>query len=112
MKHAVEIFGTQYASMKKAAEAYGIDYQAFWDRVNRTAGMKQYDVELLVSVPVSNLVGTKLAFVGIDSQARYKVPWSDEYQTARQMIAHYRPDLLDLYNESNPTGEYNPYIAG
>lgn len=106
MKKEIEIFGTKYESMKKAVDAYGLDYKRFWDRLNRTA-CERYDLELLVSL--QDLDGMKLAFIGLNSQARYEVPWHADYQTTRQVIEHERPDLLKLYDKSHPDGKWNPY---
>lgn len=107
MKKEIEIFGTKYESMKSAAEASNLNYQKFWDRLNRTAACKIYDLELLASV--KDLRNIQLKFIGLDDRARYKVPWHEDYQTTRQVIAHERPDLLELYDKAHPDGKWNPY---
>ena len=62
-------------------------------------------IELLVLLP--RLVGIAIQFIGLDGKARYKVYWSEDYQTTREIIQKFRPDLLSLYDESNPTGKWN-----
>lgn len=52
----------------------------------------------------------QLEFIGLDGKAYYKVPWNKDYVTTEQVIKHYRPDLLDLYNKSNKSGVYNQPI--
>ena len=66
-------------------------------------------IEVLMNRHIEiGLNGIELKFIGLDGQARYKVPWSKELQTMREIIEHERPDLLGLYDSSNPTGKWNP----
>ena len=53
-----------------------------------------------------------LFHIGLDGKAYYQFDWAPTPQTARQVVEHYRPDLLDLYDQYNPTGKWNPYIVG
>lgn len=68
-------------------------------------------IEMCVALVVKN-DDVELQFIGLDGKARYKVTWSDEPQTARQVIEYYRPDLLSDYDKHNPTGKYEPYKGG
>ena len=58
--------------------------------------------------------------------ATYRIHWEEDNrrlaaarkqaQDEQALIAarpnYYRPDLLDAYDKSNPTGEYHPYKKG
>ena len=65
-------------------------------------------IEMCVALVVKN-DDVELQFIGLDGKARYKVTWSENPQTARQVIEHYRPDLLSAYDRHNPTGKYERY---
>lgn len=78
------------------------------NRLNRTSTYRFYDIELIVAI--EKLKGIVLMTIGLDGRARYKVPWTKEYQTVREIIQHERKDLLALYDKSHPKGEWNPYI--
>lgn len=101
MGQQITIFGKTYANMEQAIDAMKISVKVPDD------DFKLYDIELLLSI--ADLRGTFLRFIGLDTQARYAVMWSHDLQTTRQMLAFYRPDLLDLYDKANPHGEYHPY---
>lgn len=107
MRRRIKTFGTEHANMMAAAKDLGMNYKTMWNRLSRSEEQKIFDVELLVSI--SNLLGIEIQFIGLDGQARYKVPWSKELQTTREIIQHERPDLLERYNQANPTGRWNPY---
>ena len=53
-----------------------------------------------------------MVYIGLDGKARYKLRWSEDPQTAREVVEYYRPDLLDNYDRYNPTGEYKLYNEG
>lgn len=99
--------------------AYGVPY--IWLSAHFNNTVKRYtvikrlqnprlnklDLEIIVSIQIIQHI--TLAFIGLDGQARYKVPWHKDYQTTRQIIAYKCPDLLDLYDKAHPKGEWNPY---
>ena len=51
-----------------------------------------------------------LIHIGLDGKAYYKVQWSQDLVTARQIVEYYRPDLIKAYDKNNPTGKWNPII--
>ena len=82
------------------------------DITNRVANGIEVEVIIAVSSDIktyrcSDIV--KFRFVGLDNKAYYTVPWNNKPVTTRQIIEHYRPDLLDAYDKHNSTGEYRPY---
>ena len=105
---SVSAFGVTYPSIRKAAAAFGIPESTLRNRLKN-----YWDIEVALIVSTDKVT---LRFMGLDGQAYYKTPWAGKNldgwpnpQTARQIIEHYRPDLLDAYDKSNPTGQYHPY---
>ena len=110
---SLSAFGTTYKSRRQAAAAFGIPESTFRNRLEN-----DWDIEVALIVSTDSVT---LAFMGLDRKAYYRVSWLDknsaEYgsgniQTSREIVEHYRPDLLDAYDKSNPTGEYHPYKKG
>lgn len=94
-------FGNEYSNIKDMCITYNFYTSSFYRRV--------YDgIETCVALIVKNNV-VEFKFLGLDGKARYRLSWSDEPQTARQIIEHYRPDLIQSYDKHNPTGKYEPY---
>lgn len=108
MKKQMVVFGIYFNCLLTVAEMlwHMVPYNTLWNRIRRVKGFQCYDVELIATVP--DLRGVELQFIGLDGQARYKVPWSDEFQTTRQVIEHYTPDLLEIYDKAHPDGKWNP----
>ena len=100
----IKVFNSEYNKYSEASKQFHLKEQLLSRRFN---GNRKEDLEILISVP--NLRGVELRFIGLDGRARYKVPWNKELQTAREIIQHERPDLLELYDKSNPAGEYHPF---
>ena len=50
-----------------------------------------------------------LRYIGLDGKARYEVTWSTSLVTARQIIEHFVPQHLPMYDYICPNGEYTPY---
>lgn len=98
----IEIFGEQYRSLKDAAKELRVKNYAKYLK----QGLNNFDIEIVMSI--DDLRGIKLQFVGLDRRARYAVIWSDEYQTTRQVIEYCRPDLLNIYDKTNPSGAWHP----
>ena len=107
---SLSAFGTTFKSRRQAAAAFGIPESTLRNRLKN-----DWDIEVALIVSTGRVT---LGFMGLDRKAYYRVSWLDknsaEYgsgniQTARQIIEHYRPDLLDAYDKSNPTGQYHPY---
>lgn len=105
----ITAFGKKYDYMPELGRDLGISKPTVYRRFYRLYKQYQYiDIEILASVR-SHMDSIKLAFIGLDGQARYKVSWAEDYQTTRQIIQHERPDLLDLYDKVHPDGKWNPY---
>ena len=96
-----ELFGVYHRSIRSLAETWDISDDLLRGRLN--SGM-----EMCVALAVKNDI-VELMFLGLDGKARYKLPWSKDPQTAREVIEHYRPDLLSAYDKYNPTGKYDRY---
>lgn len=103
-KIKINAFGTSFESIEELANLVSTNYGVIISRLKR---LNTYDTEIIVSV--YDISGIKLKIIGLDGQARYKVPWYEDYQTTHQVIEHERPDLLSLYDKAHPNGEYNPY---
>lgn len=110
---SLSAFGVTYPSIRKAAAAFGIPESTLRHRLEN-----DWDIEVALIVSTDSVT---LGFMGLDGKAYYRVSWLDknsaEYgsgniQTSREIVEHYRPDLLDAYDKSNPTGEYHPYKKG
>lgn len=101
---AMNILGKTYPSVSYLSKEIGVPIGTILRKV------KIFDRELLLLNTKGDYV--RLDFIGLDNKARYRVSWSSDYVTARQIIEYYRPDLLSKYDEYNPTGEYNPYRGG
>ena len=110
---SLSAFGVTYPSIRKAAAAFGIPESTLRHRLEN-----DWDIEVALIVSTGRVT---LGFMGLDGKAYYRVSWLDknsaEYgsgniQTSREIVEHYRPDLLDAYDKSNPTGEYHPYKKG
>lgn len=110
MRKPITVFGIYFCCLLTAAETICKKrYNTIWNRIHRVERFQSYDIELIVTVP--DLRGVRLHFIGLDGQARYKVPWSDEFQTTRQIIEHYTPDLLEIYDMAHPDGEWSPLVG-
>lgn len=94
-------FGNQFESYWVMCKAYGINYGTVKLRILHRCEM---------CVALVSRENIKLLYIGLDGKARYKLRWSDEPQTAREVVEYYRPDLLDNYDRYNPTGKYKLYI--
>ena len=94
--------GNNYTSIADMTKAYNKKRGSILDRL-----VHQNGIELIVACVSEDRFS--LRFIGLDNKAYYSVAWSNNYVTARQIVEHYRPDLLAKYDEYNPTGEYNPY---
>jgi len=106
----IKAYGNEYPSMRSAAKALRMNYKTLWNRLQRSKEIDKFDTEIVVSIP--NILDLKLEFISIDNKAWYSVPWSqDLLKNTRDIIEHYRPDLLSLYDKSNPEGIWNPMGA-
>ena len=95
-------FGERFKSIKEMCNAYGSNLTSFYKRVSD-------HIETSVALVVKN-DAVRLMYVGLDGKARYTLNRvKDTLYTARELIAKYRPDLLEAYDKYNPTGEYRPY---
>lgn len=104
----INAFGRQYTSISSIIKDYPyMKFNTLSIRLDTTKRHLVYDIELIVGI--NSLRNIRFVSVGIDGQARYKVPWHKDYQTTREIIAYKRPDLLTLYDKSHPNGKWNPY---
>lgn len=58
-----------------------------------------------------DLAYIRLSYVSANFIAYYKVPWSNELKTSREVVQHYLADLLPLYDKENPSGVYRPMLG-
>ena len=102
----VEFLGTEYGSLKELIQKLRINVMqgTIYCRL-RIVGV---ELEVALILEESNY-DLKPIFINLDGVAYYNVPWSLDPVSTRQIIEHYRPDLLEAYDKSNPTGEYRPY---
>ena len=100
----IECMLGEFDAIKHLSNHVGIAEMTLRGRLYKS----NFDIDVAIISPTDECVGLK--FIGLDGKARYKVNWSSRTVTARQIIEHYRPDLLDAYDKSNPTGKYNPYV--
>ena len=96
----------------KAAKVYKIKNHILKNRLANIYNLTPIEVEVCVVVPSGEIWSLHPIFINLDGKAYYKLSWSTDPVNTRQIIAHYRPDLLEAYDKSNPTGEYRPYIQG
>ena len=101
-------FGKEF-SVGSASKEFNLTKKSILNRFN-----SQWDIEtsLVVTSVSKGHPGAKIQFIGLDGKAYYRTTWSQDPVTARQIIEHYRPDLLEAYDKYNPTGEYRPYKEG
>lgn len=98
----VSAFGVTYPSIREAAAAFNLPESTLRRRLAAGA-----DVEVALIAPAN--MRRRPAFIGVNSKAYHRVKWLDcKYATARQIVQHYRPDLVATYDVVNPTGEYSP----
>ena len=99
----ITAFGTRYPSIRAAAAAFNFPESTLRFRLKH--GLE----------PEAALVATDketLAFIGLDAKSYCRAAWSRDLVTTREIVEHYRPDLLAAYDASNPTGRYRPYRKG
>lgn len=104
MPTPVIAFGVKFPSLRDIARSFYLPESTLRYRLKN--GFVESEVALICEDR------HKFEFVNLDGIAYYKVPWSKDPVNTREIIEHYRPDLLDDYDKSNPTGEYRPYIHG
>lgn len=103
---SVSAFGVDYPSIRTAAATFGLAESTLRNRLFRGHAVEP-EVALVCTEPV------RVAFIGLNSKAYHRAKWIDcKYATARQIVEHYRPDLVAAYDAGNPTGEYRPYTRG
>jgi len=71
-----------------------------------------WDIYLALVLPAEiSEKSIKFAFVSLRGNAYYKVSWSKDPVSACEIIEHYVPQELPLYDLIFDTGEYTPYSA-
>ena len=98
----ITVFGVEYPSLSAAARAFGHHMNTF----HRYMVTYRSEPEAFL---VSHNFLVRFGMCGLDGRAYYLVPWSARPVTTREIVSHYRPDLLAAYDASNPTGKYKPY---
>lgn len=99
----ISAFGVDYPSIREAAAAFNLPESTLRRRLAQVHPVET-EVALVCTAPI------RVEFAGLDGKAYHPVKWSDcEYATARQIVQHYRPDLVAAYDAVNPTGQYKPY---
>lgn len=95
-------------SLDDIINQYGLDKTTIKNNIKIIARRLKdcWDIEVAL---LGDKRAVTLQFIGLNNKSYYRTTWSYDYVTARQIIEHYRPDLLAKYDEYNPTGEYNPY---
>ena len=101
VSHPVTAFGFRYSSISRFSKAWGIPQSTI-----RTRFKEGFDIEVTITAKDA----TQLIHIGLDGKAYYKAKWAPDLVTARQIVEHYRPDLLDAYDKNNPTGKWNPVL--
>ena len=101
----ITVFGVRYPSLRNLAKTFNLPESTL--RKYLTVYHTEPEPLLVCS---DGLI--YLAFIGLNGRAYYMIPNPElpGYFTARQIVMHYRPDLVDAYDAANPTGEYRPYI--
>lgn len=96
-----DLLGVTYSSIKKLSKAWGVSEATVKRRIKGG-----FDIEVIITARDT----TQLIHIGLDGKAYYKVQWAPDIVTARQIVEHYRPDLIEAYDKHNPTGKWNPII--
>lgn len=94
----------RFKTLKSLAELCKFSYSALHKRLNEY----KWDIDTAVVIPTRDRVVAK----GIGKKTGrlyYRVKWSSTLVTARQIIEHYEPNLLQEYDRMNPQGKYRPY---
>ena len=94
-------FGNKFNTVNGLNSHYNIDRNT----INRRAE-KGWDIQVILTNKDNRL---ELIYIGLDGKAYYKISWSNVPVTARQIVEHYRPELLEDYDRCNPDGLYRPY---
>ena len=95
------------SEIRALAEQRNLPFEVLYARLHLG-----WDIYLALVLPAEiSDKSIKLEFVNLSQVAYYKVPWSDEYVNTREIIEHYVPQELPLYDLIYDTGEYTPYSA-
>ena len=95
-------FGGSRSSLLELASTYNVSYDTLRSRI-------KCSIETTVALVVKDS-SVVIKFIGLDGKARYALNRDDSrLYTARELVEKYRPDLLEIYDKYNPTGEYRPY---
>ncbi len=100
------IFGKRYEDIRDI-----IKLVKYKDIARRFKGIKYKHMDRDILFTIENAQEIKLEFISIDNKAWYKVKWTEKLQNTRQIIEHCRPNILSLYDKSNPKGEWNPLVG-
>jgi len=101
----ITIFGVRYKSLRAAARTFNIAPNTF----HRYITTYLTDPE---AVAIASDYLVRMAYIGSDGRAYHCVPWSRLYVTTREIVQHYRPDLLPIYDKYHPKGKHSPFLKG
>ena len=95
-----------YDSIANLAMQYKLPVDVLTERLLK----QHWDTILALIVPADS--DATIAYIGLDGKARYTCTGFSGFVTARDLIAHYRPEKLPLYDLLYNTGKYTPYQGG
>ena len=104
----VVVFGMTFDSLNSTSKYFKLSPKI----LNYRLSNPYTELEIAVILPSNDKRSISVKFIGLNNKAYYKVPWSTQLVTTRQIVEYYRPDLLEVYDKYNPTGEYRPYNKG
>ena len=100
----ISAFGVTYPSIREAAAAFGLPESTLRNRLFHGSFVEP-EAALVCTAPI------RVRFIGINGKAYHSVQRLNcKYATSRQIVEHYRPDLLAAYDAANPAGEYSPIL--
>lgn len=94
--------GNVFNSISKMCRQYNIGQSTYKHRVKQ-------GVEPVVCFCGTRIKSLHIEYIGIDNKAYYKIYKQNNLMTTREILSHYRPELLEAYDKYNPTGEYLKY---
>lgn len=102
-KEIVSIFG----------KSMGIEELSIKCGISESVLRKRFTRGLEIDVAVvATEKSVDLKYIGLDGRAYYKVVQIDELMTARDVVKHFKPELICEYDKINPQGLYRPYKKG
>lgn len=112
------VVDTVFFGPKKIGELSTCRALEHYKYTGNSLGTREY-LQFLINSRISEqnnrerVPGLYINFVHVSTNlvAYYKVPWSNELKTSREVVQHYLPDLLEQYDKVNPSGTYRPMMG-